>query len=257
MLNLQERKLTYIATQYPFVVIWSKDDMKVDPEQIKAIQNMPRCSDAKAVLRFTGSISYLIRFLPNLTDMLLQIRSSTKKSVEWKWDNIMKRLSRQSSWWYAPLWFFSYCSQKKEPSTQSDSSQHGLGAVLLENEQLIDCRSKPFRTAETRYAQIDKELLEVIFTLKKIQWLHLWQPKKTCSLTISQYRFSHFYDFNRVNWLHLFALMIKLNYFLIMCSENFPNTFKKLSNIWQGRYFSNRDLSCWEDLYERQGSNQF
>ncbi|XP_044173493.1 uncharacterized protein K02A2.6-like [Acropora millepora] len=53
----------------------------------------------------------------------------------------------------------------KEPVTiQCDASQTGLGATLLQNGQPVAYASRGLSSAETRYAQIEKELLAIVFS---------------------------------------------------------------------------------------------
>ena len=62
------------------------------------------------------------------------------------------------------LWYY-------DPSAplliQCDSSQYGLGAVLLQNDKPLDFRSRTLTETEQRYAQIEKELLAVVFALER------------------------------------------------------------------------------------------
>ena len=46
---------------------------------------------------------------------------------------------------------------------QADASKDGLGATLLQDDQPIAFTSKSFSDAEKRYANIECELLAVIF----------------------------------------------------------------------------------------------
>ena len=46
---------------------------------------------------------------------------------------------------------------------QCDASQSGLGVVQLQNEQPVAYPSQALTSAETRYAQIEKELLAIVY----------------------------------------------------------------------------------------------
>ena len=56
-----------------------------------------------------------------------------------------------------------YYNIKDEVTLQCDASQSGLGVALLQNEQPVAYASRALTSAETRYAQIQKELLAIVY----------------------------------------------------------------------------------------------
>ena len=56
-----------------------------------------------------------------------------------------------------------YYEPMEELTLQSDASQTGLGTVLTQNGQPLSFASRALSDTETRYAQIEKELLSVVF----------------------------------------------------------------------------------------------
>ena len=71
-----------------------------------------------------------------------------------------------------------YFEPKQELTLQRDASDTGLGAVLTQNGQPIAFASRALSDAETRYAQIEKELLAVVFGLEKF-------PQYTCGRPVT------------------------------------------------------------------------
>ena len=57
----------------------------------------------------------------------------------------------------------------KPVTVRCNASKNGLGAVLIQEEQLIVYASRSLSEAETRYAQIEKELLSVLFALGRFK----------------------------------------------------------------------------------------
>ena len=55
----------------------------------------------------------------------------------------------------------------QEVTVESDASLSGLGATLLLSGQPVAFASRALTPAECRYAQIEKELLSVVFACKR------------------------------------------------------------------------------------------
>ena len=71
----------------------------------------------------------------------------------------------------APL--LKYYSHTEELTVQCDTSDKGLGAYLMQNGQPIAFASRALMEPETRYAQIEKEMVAVVFALQKFdQYLY-------------------------------------------------------------------------------------
>ena len=96
------------------------------------ILKMPRPENIEGVPRFCGFVNYLAKFLPKLSDVLVPIRQLTRSDVEWIWTSAydppfgtVKRLVTE-----APV--LAFCDRQKELTIQTDASQTGLGAILLQ-----------------------------------------------------------------------------------------------------------------------------
>ena len=58
---------------------------------------------------------------------------------------------------------FRYYDRRKPVTVQADASQRGLGVCLLQDGQPIAYTSKSLTDTETRYANIERELLAIVF----------------------------------------------------------------------------------------------
>ncbi|KAL5473802.1 hypothetical protein EMCRGX_G028358 [Ephydatia muelleri] len=128
---------------------------------------MPPPKDKKGVERLLGTLNYVSKFVPNMSTVTEHIRVLLGKDVPfvWTWEqeaafeNVKKLLST------APVLAF---YDVKQPVTVScDVSQTGLGAVLLQQERPVAYISRALSDTEQRYAQIEKELLAVVFAFEK------------------------------------------------------------------------------------------
>ena len=60
-----------------------------------------------------------------------------------------------------------YYNLKEEVTLQCDASQSGLGTALIQNGQPVPYASQALTPAETHYAQIEKELLTIVFACNR------------------------------------------------------------------------------------------
>ena len=132
-----------------FRVIYSKEGVEPDPKKIQGIEEMT-VPETKQQLQ---------SFLAELLRQLL------KKDVTFYWDDQLTRsfqeikylLKRATS---KPL---GYYDRRKEVIVQADASLRGLGTCLIQDGKPIAFASKSLTGAESRYANIERELLAVVF----------------------------------------------------------------------------------------------
>ena len=117
--------------------------------------------------RLLGVINYVGKFIPDMSTIIHRIRELLQKEVQftWQWEQIkaFQRVKKRLS--AAPA--LAFFNGTKPIVVSCDASQHGLGAVLLQEGRPIAYASRALTSAETRYAQIEKELLAVVYALEK------------------------------------------------------------------------------------------
>ena len=69
---------------------------------------------------------------------------------------------------------------KKQLDIQADASKDGLGACLLQDGHPIAYASRALSVSERNYAQIEKELLAIVFAVK-VSPIRLWSDSE-CSI---------------------------------------------------------------------------
>ena len=83
-LNLQKIKLR--LSQVPFMGhLLTADGVVTDPNKVRAIRDMPTPTDVKSLKRFLGMVTYLAKFLPNLSSVCEPLRQLELKDAEWCW----------------------------------------------------------------------------------------------------------------------------------------------------------------------------
>ena len=167
-LKLNKDKCQIEKTEIKYIGhILSKDGLKADPDKIKAVLDMPAPTDKKGLERFNGMIQYLAKFIPNLSEISAPIRKLCEGNVAWHWDseqedsfNKLKKLVTNT-----PV--LQYYDVNKDVTLSVDSSMLGLGAVLFQENKPIAYASKALTKSQQNYAQIEKEMLAIVFGCEK------------------------------------------------------------------------------------------
>ena len=128
---------------------------------------MPRPTDVAGVQRLNGFVNYLAKFLPGLSDVMAPIRQLTRKDVPWTWSSAQENALARMKQLVSDTLVLRYYDPERELTIQCDASQTGLGAALLQNGQPLAFVSRALTVAETRYAQIEKELLAAVRACEK------------------------------------------------------------------------------------------
>ena len=135
----------------------------VDPSKVRAIRDMPSPTDKAGVQRLLGLVQYLSKFLPGLANTTKPLRDLTQKHVVWLWEAAQQEALEKIKMSVASAPILRYYNLAEEVTLQCDASQSGLGATLLQNGQPVAYASRSLSDVETRYAQIEKELLAIVF----------------------------------------------------------------------------------------------
>ena len=168
-LNREKLKLRLKEVRYMYVGhVISGAGLKPDPRKIDAVVNMPAPEDKQGVRPLMGTINYLQKFAPWLAEVTGPIRQLMKKENEFNWDESIhgkcfdqiKKLMTQ-----APV--LRFFDPKIHTVLQCDASQFGLGACILQQGQPVPYASRAMTAIESEYAQIEKELLAIVFAVER------------------------------------------------------------------------------------------
>ena len=117
-------------------------------------------------------------FVPHLSHHTEPLRAMLKQEAVLAWDEManasfqkIKDLIAKSA--TKPL---RYYDRRKPVTVQVDASQRGLGACLLQDGQPIAYASKSLTDTETRYANIERELLAIVFACQRFNTYVLGRP---------------------------------------------------------------------------------
>ena len=112
-------------------------------------------------------VSNLNRFDPTLSELSEPLRGLWKQDVMWTWDSQQQTAFKKIKSIISKLPVLVYFNQDKNQVIQSDVSKKGLGAVLLQDGQPVIDASQTLTETEQQYSNIERELLAVVFALKR------------------------------------------------------------------------------------------
>ena len=171
-LKLNRDKCLFGVTELTFLGdVLSADGLKPDPKKQEAIFKMDRPTSKKDVQRFLGMINYLGRFIPDLSTKTAPLRVLLDEKNEFVWSTEQENAWKDLKQIIVEEPVLQYYDPNKRVKISSDASKSGLGAVLLQETdgewKPVAYASRAMTDAETRYAQIEKEMLSLTFACER------------------------------------------------------------------------------------------
>ncbi|KAK3702003.1 hypothetical protein QZH41_007698 [Actinostola sp. cb2023] len=124
-------------------------------------------TDIKELQRFMGMVNYLGKFLPNLSNSTQALRELLQKETAWHWDERHDHAFQDIKVKVTDPHILKYYDVNKPVTVSVDASSYGLGACLLQEGHPTSYASRSLNDAEKNYAQIEKELLAVVYGCTK------------------------------------------------------------------------------------------
>ena len=172
-------KCQFRKTQVKFFgLILLRQGVSPDPAKIDALRRLPEPRDEKLLQSFLGMVNYLSRFDPNIANLMHNLRELLKKGSEPKWmdvhtldfKKIIETLCTEGK-------ILKYYKPDLDLFLETDASGKGIRMALLQSEEdhrnslyPIAYGSKTLTPAETRYTNIEQELLGVVGALEKFHY---------------------------------------------------------------------------------------
>ena len=156
-LKLRHKDVSYMGH------IFSSEGIKIDPDKIEAVKEMPRPAGVEAVQRLNCLVTD-----PQAMEAMEPIRRLTRKDIDWVWAEEQEKAFEDVKKLVTEAPVLSYYNPEGELEIQCDASQKGLGATLLQQGKPVVYISRALTETEQRYAQIEKEMLAIVYSLEKL-----------------------------------------------------------------------------------------
>ena len=149
--------------------VFSVKGYSPDLAKIQGIIEMTPPQMKQELQSFLEAVNYLQTFMPHLSHHTEQLRAILKKENSFAWDensnnSFQKIKSILEEALPKPL---RYYDRNKPMTLQCNASLKGLGACSIQEGQPIAFVSKSLTDTETHYANIERELLAIIFGCEK------------------------------------------------------------------------------------------
>ena len=149
--------------------VFSAEGYSPDPEKIQGISKMTPPQMKQELQSFLGAVNYLQMFVPHLSSNTEPLWALLKKENCFALDEntntcFQKIKSQLQKALLRPLRYYDWT---KPVTLQCDASLKGLGACIIQDGQPIVFASKSLMDTETRYANIKRELLAIVYGCEK------------------------------------------------------------------------------------------
>lgn len=173
-LTLNQEKCKFCRPELKYLgYVVSADGLRVDPEKIQAIVDIPVPRTQKEVRQFTGMASWYRRFISNFATRIHPLTSLLRKRCHFEWSAEAENAFRdiKSCLITAPI--LSCPDFAKTFTISCDASGIGIGAVLSQEydqgEGVVAYASRTLTKQEQKFSATERECLAVIFAVEKFR----------------------------------------------------------------------------------------
>lgn len=167
-LNLDKMKFRLPCVKYMGNLI-TKNGLKSDPSKTEALNDMKEPKNVIELQRYLGFVNYLSKYLTNLATIAEPLRQLTRQNTPWHWDRAQQEAFDKIKSMVTEAPVLKYYDVNKPVCIQCDSSDYGLGAVLIQDERPVAYASRTLTETERNYAQIEKEALSILFACQRFE----------------------------------------------------------------------------------------
>ena len=179
-----------------FGMVLTADGIKPDPRKVVTIKKWPVPQNVTELQSFLGSVHYLSRFIPGLSQLCKPLQALVKKNSEFVWTTVHDKSFQDLKDMVSEDCLIHFYDPLKPLYIECDASKQGIGCVMLQpddnlapntvdwipsNLWPVAYASKSLSEAEQNYANIERELLGVVFSLETFK--HFTSGRQTNMIT--------------------------------------------------------------------------
>ena len=171
-LKLNKEKCEFRRTRIEFLGhIISEHGIEISPSKTEAIRNLKIPENINDLRRILGMINFITKFIPNAQNDLGPLNELLRKDAHWCWGPFQQAAFDKLKEFLCHAPALAFFDPNKAIVVSADSSSYAIGGVILQRHEKIlrpvaYC-SRMLNTSERNYAQIERELLALVWTCDK------------------------------------------------------------------------------------------
>jgi len=167
-IQLNKDKIQYFVEKVRFLgQEFDCNGVKPDCERIRAINELEIPKNKTELQRILGTVNYLRPFIPNLAEHCSFFQELLKKDLIFQWTPEHSRRFDKLKETIMKAALLSPFDSDSPITIQADSSNCSLGCSLFQNGKPVMFGSRSLTESEKNYAQIEKELLAIVYAFEK------------------------------------------------------------------------------------------
>ncbi|XP_055621905.1 uncharacterized protein LOC129765528 [Toxorhynchites rutilus septentrionalis] len=148
------------------------EGIRPDPDKVKAIINMPPPNYVPTLRSYLGAINYYGKYIREMRKLRQPLDELLKEGASFQWiDACQRSFNRFKEVLQSPLMLTHY-NPRRTIVVSADASNVGIGARIAHrfpegSEKAVYHASRSLTPAESRYSQIEKEALGLVYAVTK------------------------------------------------------------------------------------------
>lgn len=181
-MTIRLKKSFFCRVEVPYLGhILTPTGIYPDPQKIVAIQNFPVPRNKLDLQSFFGTISYYRRFVWLYSTATYHLRVLLKNDAMWRWGETEQNCFDEVKRLFLSTVMLRHPIPGKRFYCQTDACNYGLSGVLYNiddvgDHMVISFASRSLRGPEVNYTTTEKELLSIVYSLKKFRFFVLGNP---------------------------------------------------------------------------------
>ena len=174
-LHLNPDKIQINIPNVPFFgQVLTKEGLRPDLHKVDVIKQWPTPTNDTELQSFLGSVNYLCKFIPYLSDLRQPLQGLLKSDIEFLWTQVHDKTFKNPKQVICKDITLQFFDSDLPLYIETDASQKAIGAIMLQpdkkckntstteipnNLRPVVYASKTLTSCESNYSNIERELL--------------------------------------------------------------------------------------------------